>query len=122
MDEIEGVRAAADLVEHREVRGSRRLQLLRIEPESLVADGDEALSELLAVYPQADRQHLRQLARNAHQEKLKNKPPHAYRELFRELRDLLAEAPVPDEADELEMDSFDETDYVAAFVVVESDA
>ena len=42
---------------------------------------------MLAEYPQADRQHLRQLARNAREEKLRNKPPHAYRELFRELRD-----------------------------------
>ena len=59
--------------------------------ERLIADGDAALGELLADYPQADRQHLRQLARNAHEEKLRNKPPHAYRELFRELRELLVE-------------------------------
>lgn len=56
--------------------------------ERLIADGDAALAEFLAEYPHADRQHLRQLARNAHEEKLKNKPPHAYRELFRELREL----------------------------------
>lgn len=56
--------------------------------ERLIADGDAALAEFLAEYPHADRQHLRQLARNAHEERLKNKPPHAYRELFRELRDL----------------------------------
>lgn len=61
--------------------------------ERLIADGDAALGELLADYPQADRQHLRQLARNAHEEKLRNKPPHAYRELFRELRELFAEHP-----------------------------
>ena len=59
--------------------------------ERLIADGDTALGELLADYPQADRRHLRQLARNEHEEKLKNKPPHAYRELFRELRELFAE-------------------------------
>jgi len=58
--------------------------------ERLVADGDAALKDLLSEYPHADRQHLRQLARNAHEERLKNKPPHAFRELFRELRELLA--------------------------------
>lgn len=57
-----------------------------------MADGDAALTELLDAYPTADRQHLRQLARNAHDERLKNKPPHAFRELFRELRELFAES------------------------------
>jgi ribosome-associated protein len=59
--------------------------------ERLIADGDAALTELLAEHPHANRQHLRQLARNAHDERLKNKPPHAYRELFRELRELFAQ-------------------------------
>lgn len=65
--------------------------------ERLIADGDAALAEFLVEYPNADRQRLRQLARNAHEEKLKNKPPHAYRELFRELRELFGTT-APDEA------------------------
>lgn len=109
------IRAALD---HDKAEGRREAQALhQVEywRDRLVADGDEALSELLAVYPQADRQHLRQLARNAHQEKLKNKPPHAHRELFRELRLLLAAAPAPDEADdlEIEVDDVDAGDYLA---------
>jgi ribosome-associated protein len=64
--------------------------------ERLIANGDTALTELLAQYPHADRQHLRQLARNAHEEKLRNKPPHAFRELFRELRELLKAPDVDD--------------------------
>src|SRR4029078_1341953 len=59
--------------------------------ERLIADGDAALSELLAEHPQADRQHLRQLVRNAIDERNRNKPPHAFRELFRELRELIDE-------------------------------
>ena len=58
--------------------------------ERLLAEGDAALGELLAEYPAADRQHLRQLVRNAGEERARNKPPHAYRELFREIRQLLA--------------------------------
>lgn len=84
------IRAA---LEHDKAEGRREAQALHeVEywRDKLVANGDEALSELLAQHPHADRQHLRQLARNAHQERLKNKPPHAYRELFRELRTLLA--------------------------------
>ena len=53
-------------------------------------DGDIAMTELLAAHPGADRQKLRQLVRNAHEERKRNKPPRAYRELFRELREVLA--------------------------------
>lgn len=86
---LEAIRAS---MEHdkadsrRENAALHRLEALR---DQLVADGDTALNDLLVEYPHADRQHLRQLARNAREEKLRNKPPHAYRELFRELRDLL---------------------------------
>lgn len=68
----------------------------------LLEDGDAALAELLSEFPAADRQHLRQLVRNAGEERKKNKPPHAFRELFRELRELLAESEADtDEDDEL---------------------
>jgi ribosome-associated protein len=86
---LEALRAA---LEHdkgdarRESAALHRVEALRDE---LIEHGDEALAQLLAEYPRADRQHLRQLARNAREERLKNKPPHAYRELFRELRALL---------------------------------
>lgn len=87
---LAAIRAALehDKADHR--REAQALHAVEHWRDRLVEQGDAALSELLAEHPQADRQHLRQLARNAHQEKLKNKPPHAYRELFRELRDLLA--------------------------------
>ena len=92
------IRAA---LEHDKADGRREAQALhQVEywRDRLIADGDEALGEFVDAHPHADRQRLRQLARNAHHEKLKNKPPHAYRELFRELRELLA---APDEpADE----------------------
>ena len=58
--------------------------------ERLLEEGDDALAQLLAEFPQADRQLLRQLARNALEERKRNRPPKAYRELFREVRDLLA--------------------------------
>jgi ribosome-associated protein len=50
---------------------------------------DEAVfSELARDFPAADLQHLRQLRRNALKEAQLGKPPRAYRELFRELREL----------------------------------
>lgn len=57
--------------------------------DRLLDEGDAALAQLLAEHPHADRQRLRQLVRNAIDERTKNKPPHSYRELFRELRELL---------------------------------
>ncbi len=59
--------------------------------ERLLAEGDAALAELLAAHPGADRQALRQLARNAAEERARDKPPRAYRELFRAIRDVLGE-------------------------------
>mgnify|MGYP003525162403 FL=1 len=76
--------------------------------ERLMADGDAALTELLDEYPHANRQHLRQLARNAHEEKLRNKPPHAFRELFRELRELLADRDPEKVEDNAALDDRDE--------------
>ena len=66
--------------------------------DRLLDDGDAALAELLAEHPQADRQRLRQLARNAVEERNRNKPPHSHRELFRMLRELLMEAEPGDAA------------------------
>ena len=59
--------------------------------DRLLADGDDALAALLEEFPTADRQKLRQLVRNATDERAKNKPPRAFRELFRVLRELLAQ-------------------------------
>lgn len=95
---LQAIRAALD---HDKVEGRREAAALhQVEywRDRLVAQGDEALDELLQTHPGANRQHLRQLARNAQREKLANRPPHASRELFRELRELLAELP-PDDAE-----------------------
>lgn len=57
--------------------------------ERLLEEGDAALTELIEAHPSADRRQLRQLVRNALEERKRNKPPRASRELFRALRDLL---------------------------------
>ena len=70
----------------REVAAMHRVEAWR---ERLIADGDPALAQLLDEYPHADRQRLRQLVRNAIDERNRNKPPQAFRELYRELRGLI---------------------------------
>ncbi|MGH8212625.1 MAG: ribosome biogenesis factor YjgA [Rhodanobacteraceae bacterium] len=64
---------------------THHLEALR---EHLLAEGDAALSELIAAHPDLDRQHLRALIRQARSEREANKPLNAYRELFRVLREL----------------------------------
>jgi ribosome-associated protein len=70
----------------REVAAMHRVEAWR---EKLLAEGDDALAQLLDEYPNADRQLLRQLVRNTLEERKRNKPPRAFRELYRELRELL---------------------------------
>lgn len=58
--------------------------------EQLLQD-DQSLAELIDQYPAIDRQHLRQLIRNARLEQQKNKPPSTARSLFRYLRDIIGD-------------------------------
>ena len=84
--QVEAIRAA---LEHDRDHARREAAALhRIEQwrERLLAEGDEALTELLRQFPSADRQRLRQLARSARSEREQNKPLHAFHELFRLLR------------------------------------
>ena len=106
---LEAIRDAMDANGHAAREEAAMLHRAEQWRDRLIADGDAALGELLATYPHADRQHLRQLARNAHEERLKNKPPHAYRELFRELREMLQTSETDGEASDVEETFDDET-------------
>ncbi len=77
LDAFNGVSAA-------EVAKQHRLERLRsdfIEDEKVIAAIAEA-------FPGADLQYLRTLRRNTLKEREQNKPPKAFREIFRVLRDL----------------------------------
>ena len=56
--------------------------------DRIIEQGDTAIDAFLAENPQADRQHLRQLARQASKEQARNAPPKASRSLFRYLREI----------------------------------
>ncbi|MBA2659685.1 MAG: DUF615 domain-containing protein [Nitrosospira sp.] len=68
------------------------LHLLERWRVRLLAD-EQALAELGQKYPAADLQHLRVLTRNAHKEKLANKPPRSFRAIFHELQAIIPENP-----------------------------
>jgi ribosome-associated protein len=86
--DIEPIRAALEHDRAKAHHDAAVLHRLETWRERLIDEGDAALDELLALHPSADRQHLRQLARNARAERDREKPLHAYRELFRALREL----------------------------------
>jgi ribosome-associated protein len=102
---LEAIRDALDEkgeAARRDVAAMHRVEAWR---EKLIDGGDAALAELLDEHPQADRQHLRQLVRNAIEERNRNKPPRAFRELYHALRELLLGDATTDEAD---VDALDE--------------
>ena len=55
--------------------------------DRMIQEGDPAIEEFLGAHPAADRQHLRQLARQAKKELATGKPPKSSRALFRYIRD-----------------------------------
>ena len=80
-----------------EVARQHRLERLRAD----YLEDEKVLTTIADTWPGADLQHLRNLRRNALKEREQGKPPKAFRELFRVLRDLEAQASgseAPDEA------------------------
>lgn len=56
--------------------------------DRLIAEGNDALTELLEDCPEADHQHLRQLIRSAQKETELAKPPKSSRQLYHYLKEL----------------------------------
>ena len=91
LDAIRDALAAGGEAARQETALLHRVEAWR---DRLLADGDAALSELVEQHPSADRQQLRQLVRNALEERARNKPPRAFRELFRVVRDVIGSSEV----------------------------
>jgi ribosome-associated protein len=86
--DVEPIQTALDKLKNRhnqQVSLFHKLEMLR---DRLVEEGDDAIPTILALYPDADRQQLRSLVRNAQKEKATQKPPKSYRQIFQYLREL----------------------------------
>ena len=91
LDRIAGLSAAEN---------SRMHQRERLR-DRFIAD-EKVIDEIVAKFPQADIQYLRQQRRNAIREQEQSKPPKAYREIYRVLRELEAggsDLPVPTDSE-----------------------
>jgi len=84
---IDDPRLSEAIAEARRIkaRGFHQLEKLR---EKLINKGDRALEEIVAVFPDADRQHLRQLLRQHEQETKQGKANTAFKKLFRYFKEL----------------------------------
>ena len=82
---LDAIRDALDAGSETSKRGVALMHKAEDWRTRLLDGGDAALAALLAEYPAADRQRLRQLVRNAQEEAKRNKPPRAFRELYREV-------------------------------------
>lgn len=99
---FESVRAA--LGENRDLQRQETAAMHRLEAmrDRLLADPDNAMGEVIELYPSVDRQHLRSLVRQARIEKDGNKPPRAYREIYQLLKELRAANAADDDVAESE--------------------
>lgn len=80
--------AQLDKVLHKHDIHNAEFKRLEKWRDSLLEDGDQAINGFIEHYPLTDRNHLRQLVRNAHREKKANKPPTAYRQIFKYIREI----------------------------------
>lgn len=91
LSKLDDVRPIRDYLER--MSGADRVSKARFQENErwrtrLIEEGDTALAEFLERHPQADRQHLRRLVRDAQQEAAAGRPPRHFRELFRYLQGL----------------------------------
>ena len=86
--DVEPIRQALDKLKNRHNQQVALFHKLEQIRDRLIDNGDEAVAEVLNLWPDADRQQLRSLIRNAKKEKEGNKPPKSARLIFQYLREL----------------------------------
>ena len=86
------IRSRLAEVEGNSAQAAARHRRLEAWRERLLGD-DEALTAFAAEHPGADLQALRALIRNARKEAALGRPPRAYRELFRALKEIESSTP-----------------------------
>ncbi|MBE3670142.1 hypothetical protein BOO25_14560 [Vibrio navarrensis] len=91
-EDPEPIQAALDKLRNKHSQNTAVLHKLETLRDRVIAEGDNAIDDVVELYPAADRQRLRQLARTAVKEKQNNKPPKAFREIFQVLKQLNDEA------------------------------
>jgi ribosome-associated protein len=87
--DAEPIRAGLAALKHEGADAVRLQHLCERWRDRMLGEGDSAVNEFIGEHPDADRQKLRQLARDGQRERDAGKPPRAARLLFRYLREIL---------------------------------
>ena len=86
-EELESIQKRLDAIQGVSKAETAKLHFLENYRDRLIAN-DDAFTKMIEQYPDMDIQNMRTLIRNARKEKEQNKPPKAYREIFRVLKDM----------------------------------
>ncbi len=90
-EDIDAINSKLQVLDHEKLLANKQFHLLEQWRDDLIAIGDSALSKLMLEAKHLDRQHLRQLIRNAQNEIKRNKPPKSKRLIFQYLKEHLIE-------------------------------
>lgn len=91
--DVDAVSEAVDALDAPHRVSTEAFHELEVLRDRLMEEGPVVVDEILALWPHADRQQLRQMVRNAQAERAAGKPPRNFRALFRLLRDISEAAP-----------------------------
>ncbi|WP_036768420.1 ribosome biogenesis factor YjgA [Photorhabdus australis] len=86
--DVEPITTALDKLKNRHNQHTALFHKLEELRDKLVNGNDEVIDEVVELFPQTDRQQMRTLIRNARKEKVANKPPKSYRQIFQYLKDM----------------------------------
>ncbi len=86
-EELDTIQKRLDAIQGVSKAETAKLHHLESFRDRLIAN-DETFTNMIEQYPDMDIQNMRTLIRNARKEKEANKPPKAYREIFRVLKDM----------------------------------
>ena len=86
-EELDTIQKRLDAIQGISKAETAKLHYLESYRDRLIAD-DETFTKMIEQYPDMDIQNMRTLIRNARKEKETNKPPKAYREIFRVLKEM----------------------------------
>jgi ribosome-associated protein len=86
-EELDTIQKRLDAIQGVSKAETAKLHHLESFRDRLIAN-DETFTNMIEQYPDMDIQNMRTLIRNARKEKEVNKPPKAYREIFRVLKDM----------------------------------
>ncbi|MFP3343230.1 ribosome biogenesis factor YjgA [Halomonas sp. SIMBA_159] len=89
-EDLTAIQGVFDAIEQEKEQLDHAFHRLEKWRDRMVDEGDDGVDLFMADYPNADRQALRQLVRNARKEREQGKPPTSSRKLFKHLRDTLA--------------------------------